>query len=65
MAFTAPGRRTVRTSRVQPCATTHRPLSSSFLGLPYGILSINPRKELLRGLWAESAESIEGPEAVA
>ena len=30
---------------------THRPLSSSFLGLPYRILSINHKKELLRGLW--------------
>ena len=25
---------------------THRPLSSSFLGLPYRILGINPKKEL-------------------
>ena len=33
-------------------ASTHRPLSSSFLGLPYRILDINPqKKELLRGLW--------------
>ena len=31
--------------------TTHRPLSSSSLGLPYRILYINPKKELLRGLW--------------
>ena len=31
--------------------STHRPLSSSFLGLPYRILSINHEKELLRGLW--------------
>ena len=34
--------------------TTHRPQSSSFLGLPYRILHINPFKkktELLRGLW--------------
>ena len=31
---------------------THRPLSSSFLGLPYRILNINHKKELLRGLWA-------------
>ena len=32
---------------------THRPLGSSFLGLPYNyrILSINHKKELLRGLW--------------
>ena len=26
-------------------------LSSSFLGLPYRILYINPKKEVLRGLW--------------
>ena len=32
---------------------THRPLSSSFLGLPYGILNKNHKKELLRGLWVE------------
>ena len=30
---------------------THRPLSSSFLGLPYTVLNINHEKELLRGLW--------------
>ena len=30
---------------------TDRPLSSSFLGLPYRILNINHKKELLRGLW--------------
>ena len=29
-------------------ASTHRLLSSSFLGLPYRILSINHKKELLR-----------------
>ena len=29
----------------------HRPLSSSFLGLPYRILNINHKKELLRGPW--------------
>ena len=32
---------------------TYRPLSSSFLGLPYRILNINHKKELLRGLWVE------------
>ena len=31
--------------------STHRPLSSSFLGLPYRILNINHKEELLRGLW--------------
>ena len=30
---------------------THRPLSSSFLGLPYRTVSTNHKKELLRGLW--------------
>ena len=30
---------------------THRPLSSSFLGLPYRILNTSHKKELLRGLW--------------
>ena len=33
---------------------THRPLSSSFLGLPERILNVNHKKELLRGLWVES-----------
>ena len=32
------------------CGTTHRPLSSSFLGLPYRVPNINHKKELLRGL---------------
>ena len=30
---------------------THRPQSSSFLGLPYRILNMNLKKELLWGLW--------------
>ena len=30
---------------------THRPQSSSFWGLPYRILNMNPQKELLWGLW--------------
>ena len=30
---------------------THRPLSSSLLGLPYRILKINHNKELLTGPW--------------
>ena len=30
---------------------THRPLSSAFLGLPYRILNINHKKELLRSIW--------------
>ena len=32
---------------------TQGPLSSSFLGLPYRILNVNHKKELLRGLWVE------------
>ena len=32
---------------------THRPLAGSFSGLPYRILNINHKKELLRGLWVE------------
>ena len=31
-------------------SSTHRPVSSSFLGLPH-ILNMNHKKELLRGLW--------------
>ena len=31
--------------------TAHRPLSSFFWGLPYTILNLNHKKELLRGLW--------------
>ena len=34
-----------------PILGTHRPHSSSFLGLPYRILHMNPKKELLWGLW--------------
>ena len=30
---------------------THRPLSSSFWGLPSRILHMNHKKEILRGLW--------------
>ena len=30
---------------------SHRPLSSSFLELPYRILNINYKRELLRSLW--------------
>ena len=31
--------------------STHRPLGSSSLGLPYRFLDISHKKELLRGLW--------------
>ena len=34
----------------KPCST-HRPLSSSFLGLPCRILNVKQEKELLRGPW--------------
>ena len=37
---------------------THRLLSGSFLGLPYRILNINHKKELLRGLWAVRSLSV-------
>ena len=37
---------------------THRPLSSSFLGLPYRILKMNHRKELLRGLWVVAGSGV-------
>ena len=33
------------------CILYPEALSSSFLGLPYRILNINHKKELLRGLW--------------
>ena len=36
---------------------TDRPQSCSFLGLPYRILFMNPKKELLWGLWVVSTES--------
>ena len=35
-------------------AGPHRLLSSSFLGLPYRILNMNLKKELLRGPWGKS-----------
>ena len=38
---------------------THRPQSSSFLGLPYRILTMNPKKELLWGLWVRSWRSLQ------
>ena len=39
---------------------THRPLSSSFSGLPYRILNINHKKELLRGLWVSRTCHLHG-----
>ena len=35
---------------------SHRPLSSSLLGLPYRILKLNHKTELLRGLWVLSSK---------
>ena len=43
-----------RTKNFRLKSPTHRPLSSSFWGLPYWILNINHKKELLRGLWAKT-----------
>ena len=34
---------------------THRPVSSSFLGLPCRILNIYHKKQLLKGLWVNPA----------
>ena len=36
--------------------TAHRLLSNSSLGLPYRILNMNHKKELLRSLWVELAQ---------
>ena len=36
---------------------TQRPLSSSFLGLPYRVLYIYHKKELLRGLWVRLVQT--------
>ena len=37
---------------------THRVLSSSFLGLPYRILKIDHKKELLRSLWGKGSQDL-------
>ena len=42
--------------------TIHRPLSSSFLVLPYRILNIKRNKELFRGLWVYTADMCQGPD---
>ena len=44
-------------ARPKPPNPTHKPLSSSFLELPHGILNINHKKELLRGLWVNPIQS--------
>ena len=38
-------------TQVSTKVLTHRLLSSSFLGLPYRILNMSHKKELLRSLW--------------
>ena len=43
---------------VQRALTTHRLHSTSFLGLPYRILKINHKKELLRSLWVDTLARI-------
>ena len=40
---------------------THRPQSSSFLGLPYRIVNMNPKKELLWGLWVNTNRHTRAP----
>ena len=42
---------------VLPLLASHRLLSSSFLGLPFWILNMNHKKELLRSLWVERNRS--------
>ena len=49
--FFGPELGTYVVSRRASAIITHRPHSSSFLGLPCRILNMNPKKELLRGLW--------------
>ena len=46
--------------------STHRPLSRSFLGLPYRILNKNHKQELLRGPWVGMLEGprVLGPRTV-
>ena len=39
--------------------TTHRPLSSAFLGLSYRILNIKHKQELLRGVWVDLNKLVE------
>ena len=48
-------------SSVSNQSPTHRPLSSSFLGLPYRIPNINHKGELLRGLWVNPSPYIPSP----
>ena len=43
---------------------TYRLPSSSFLGLPYRILHINHKKELLRSLWVEKHPKVPKPQAL-
>ena len=46
--------------QLQISKVTHRPQSSSFLGLVFRILYGNPKKELLWGLWAYVSASTSG-----
>ena len=48
----------LREGGIEIVCTTHRLLSSSFLGLPYRFLNMNHKKELLRSLWACSGCAI-------
>ena len=41
----------LRVYKISVHAIAHRPQSSSFLGLPYRILHMNPKKAPLWGLW--------------
>ena len=45
---------------LQLARSTHRILSSSFLGLPYRILNINHNKELLRSLGQRIGSKLSG-----
>ena len=47
-------------SKPQEHLSSHRPLSSSFLRLPYRILNINHKEELLRGLWVINTTTMTG-----
>ena len=44
--------------------STRRPLSSSFLGLPYRIPNISHKQELLRGLWVSPPWRVEAATGV-
>ena len=56
-----PSLRTLLWKSKRHLSSSHRPLSSSFWGLPYRILNINHKKELLRGLWVNSCNKALNP----